>query len=48
MTPLRAKGKRGWFGDSAGHAEAGRKGGQARGRKASQAPEIGESELEEV
>ena len=24
---------RGWHGDSRGHAEAGRKGGQARGRK---------------
>ena len=27
------KGRRGWFGDSERHAEAGRKGGKARGRK---------------
>lgn len=26
------KNKRGWFGDSAGHAEAGRKGGRANSR----------------
>lgn len=26
------KSKRGWFGDSAGHATAGRKGGRARSR----------------
>ncbi len=26
---------RGWFGDSQGHSKAGRKGGQARGRRAS-------------
>ncbi len=29
----RSSGRRGWFGDSQRHAEAGRKGGRARGRK---------------
>lgn len=30
--PTKNKGRRGWFKDSARHAEAGRKGGLARGR----------------
>lgn len=30
---------RGWHGDSEGHARAGRKGGQARGRKSSRSEE---------
>lgn len=33
MTSTNTQGKRGWFGDSEGHANAGRKGGLARGRK---------------
>lgn len=31
--PRKNEGRRGWFGDSERHAEVGRKGGKARGRK---------------
>ena len=40
--PKNSKGK-GWFGDSAGHAKAGRKGGIARGRRSRENSSSGSS-----
>ncbi len=48
MTATKSKGKRGWFGDSAAHAEAGRKGGQARSQRNNESSEAIEAEMEDL